>query len=386
MAQAEKSTRGLAPNTHTRTSSTDHRTNWLWRRLFGGKGDDGVNNGGANATAVENGNANGAAERMASPQEDTQKSGLARRLSKKVVPGLPRTKTFKRQQSERRDRLELTDSRLEERRTVSVDRRHGTLSRPSSPVLAGPRSSAPELCEKKDDIDAIPDRVKDHTASSQQDGPQKDGDIPRKPSNIGTQSISTEAFDEMILDELEKRWILNLSMHFRDKSKREKFFVTYAETPTHWRRVTVSLDYRNAAAGSLEEELQRTRFQRDKSARIYEAIRESLQDIQFYVTVTNLKLQTENERLHVHVVEDVSEIIAYPPVRAIGHLDCPRVREEELVFDSHLSGFVYKVDVHGQVFIKKEIPYVYLVLLSSTYLSTHVILQCLLLPFHLLLL
>jgi hypothetical protein len=26
---------------------------------------------------------------------------------------------------------------------------------------------------------------------------------------------------------LEKRWILNLSMHFRDKSK-EKFFVTFA--------------------------------------------------------------------------------------------------------------------------------------------------------------
>jgi len=81
----------------------------------------------------------------------------------------------------------------------------------------------------------------------------------------------------------------------------------------------------------LEEELQRTRFQRDKSARIYEAIRESLPDIQFYDTVTNLKLQTENERLHVHVVEDLSEIISYPPVKAIHHLNCRRVREDELV-------------------------------------------------------
>jgi serine/threonine protein kinase len=181
-------------------------------------------------------------------------------------------------------------------------------------------------------------------------------DIGKVPSNIDTQSISTEAFDEMILEELEKRWILNLSMHFRDKSKREKFFVTFADTPTHWRRVTISLDYRNAPEGSLEEELLRTRFQRDKSARIYEAIRESLPDIQFYDTVTNLKLQTENERLHVHVVEDLSEIISYPPVKAINHLNCRRVREDELVFDSHLSGFVYKVKVDGEVFIKKEIP------------------------------
>lgn len=183
-------------------------------------------------------------------------------------------------------------------------------------------------------------------------------EVEKEPSLVETQSISTEdAYDdEQILAELESKWILNLSMHFRDKSKREKFFVTYAETPTHWRRVTISLDYRNAPEGSLEEELQRTRFQRDKSARIYEAIRESLPDIQFYDTVTNLKLQTENERLHVHVVEDLSEIISYPPVKAIKHLNCRRVREDELVFDSHLSGFVYKVQVGGQVFIKKEIP------------------------------
>jgi len=360
MAQTEISTRELAPHAHTRSSSTDHRTTWLWRRLFGGGRGDEAGSTGANTTTIGNGNANGAAEKMPTPQEDTQKSGLARRLSKKVVPGLPRTKTFKRQQSERRDRLEPTDSRQEERRTVSVDRRHGPLSRPSSsPMLAGARSSAPQLADTSDSNAAVLGSVVDHTASSQKDGAQRDANISRKASNIGSQSISTEAFDEMILEELEKRWILNLSMHFRDKSKREKFFVTYAETPTHWRRVTISLDYRNAAAGSLEEELQWTRFQRDKSARVYEAIRESLQDIQFYETVTNLKLQTENERLHVHVVEDVSEIIAYPPVRAIGHLDCPRVRENELVFDSHLSGFVYKVQVHGQVFIKKEIPYVY---------------------------
>jgi hypothetical protein len=145
-------------------------------------------------------------------------------------------------------------------------------------------------------------------------------------------------------------------MHFRDRSNREKFFVTYAETAIRWRRVTISLDYRNAPPGSLEDELQKTRFQRDKSARIYESIRDSLCDIQFYDTVTNLKLQTEADRLHVHVTEDIHEVIHYPPVSAIAHLHCPRYREEEVNFDGHLSGFVYKVKVHNQVLIKKEIP------------------------------
>ncbi|CAZ79840.1 unnamed protein product [Tuber melanosporum] len=157
-------------------------------------------------------------------------------------------------------------------------------------------------------------------------------------------------------DELDWKWILNLSMHFRDQSDREKFFVTYAETPTLRRRLTVSCDYRDAEEGTLERELATLKYQRDKSARIYDAIRDSLSDIQFYDTITNLKLQTSDGRLHVHVTEDLHEIIPYPPVVAIAHLRCPKYRESELEFDSHLSGFVYKVKVNGDVFIKKEIP------------------------------
>ncbi len=254
----------------------------------------------------------------------------------------------------------------DERRTVSVDRRRNISKsfRDSTTAIAAPRLSAPELLPTADPIDTVQPESKlsrapsraSQTPTHHEAQKQVEASGEEEPSAVDTRSISTEAFDELIQEELEKRWILNLSMHFRDKSKREKFFVTFAETPTHWRRVTISLDYRDAPEGSLEEELQRTRFQRDKSSRIYEAIRESLPDIQFYDTVTNLKLQTENERLHVHVVEDLSEIIQYPPVRSINHLNCRRVREEDLVFDSHLSGFVYKVTVRGQVFIKKEIP------------------------------
>lgn len=125
--------------------------------------------------------------------------------------------------------------------------------------------------------------------------------------------MTTSQYEAMILDKLEREWILNLSMHFRDRSKREKFFVTYREEEHIWRRVTISLDYRDAPENSLEWDLSRTKYQRDKSTKIYEAIRDSLQDIQFYDTVTNLKLETTDGRLHVHVVED-------------GNVsDCPRV-------------------------------------------------------------
>jgi len=331
MAQTEK--------LHERTPSIDQRTAWSWRKLFGKE----------ESSAVP----------PAPLQEEVPRPGIARRLSRKVVPGLPRPGTFKRQQSELRDRLEPIKPNSDERRTVSVDRRRAASCRDSSNAVNPPRLSAPELLETRETIDTILDDSKvpmGTTEITQEDENQGFVDVSKTVSNIDTASISTEAFDDIILDELERRWILNLSMHFRDKSRREKFFVTFAETPRHWRRVTISLDYRNATQGSLEEELQRTRFQRDKSARIYEAIRESLPDIQFYDTVTNLKLQTENERLHVHVVEDISEIIQYPPVRAISHLKCRRIREDELVFDSHLSGFVYKVRVDGEIFIKKEIP------------------------------
>ena len=123
-------------------------------------------------------------------------------------------------------------------------------------------------------------------------------------ANDDSVSVTSSQWAGVIAEELEKKWILNLSMHFRDKSKREKFFVTYRERTDAWRRVTVSLDYRDAADASLEGELARTTYQRDKSAKIYEAIRDSLADIKFYDTVTNLKLQTTDGRLHVHVMED----------------------------------------------------------------------------------
>jgi len=281
----------------------------LWRRFFGREKDNGSN--GAHGSADTSSKGQGSEQ-----QED--KAGIIRRVSRKVVPGLPRAPTFKRQQSELRDKLEPVKPTPAERRAVSVDRR--VLASISGFSQSNPRTSAPDFLSRSysatASVPSLPaSPVGDTMLGSIGELNGLDGEVdaaadldhlPDAMSNIDAHSMTTSQYDSMIHEELERIWILNLSMHFRDKSKREKFFVTYREHNTLWRRVTVSLDYRNAPENSLELDLVQTKFQRDKSAKIYEAIRESLGDIQFYDTVTNLKLQTTEGRLHVHVVEDVN--------------------------------------------------------------------------------
>ncbi|KAL6881260.1 serine/threonine protein kinase [Trichoderma novae-zelandiae] len=318
----------------------------------------------------------------ASPQAPTAASGIVKRLSRRVVPGLPRSQTFKRQLSESREHLAPVEPSAEERRAASVDRRchhPQKAGRRSLRAHPDPRSSAPsffsevlhetgssyaqslpvDLAEIAD-VDARASMYSDlpHAITTDMDGNEADDEYTAQDaaSVADSRSVTASQYEAMIHDELEREWILNLSMHFRDRSKREKFFVTYREQDHMWRRVTVSLDYRDAPENSLEWDLNHTKYQRDKSAKIYEAIRDSLPDIQFYDTVTNLKLETTDGRLHVHVVEDGNEIIHYPTVSQVRHLGCKRVKERDIVFDSHMSGFVYKVSVQGHMLIKKEIP------------------------------
>ncbi|KAK4193951.1 Traf2 and NCK-interacting protein kinase [Podospora australis] len=346
-----------------------------WRRFnpFGREKNGG---GGSGPTDTVSGGQSGG-------QDDDSRvnDGPIRRNPRDVVPGLPRTQTFKRQRSEVRNKLEPVRPTPAERRAVSVDRR--VQSSTSVFNQSDPRTSAPDFMNQSfspgpHSSSILPGQDGEEAAESNgyfnnlerdpdssligeekeyghlEDGTELRADdaYPEKDRH----SETTSQYDAIIHEELERIWVLNLSMHFRDKSKREKFFVTYRQTEHHWRRVTVSLDYRNAPDGSLEMELAHTKFQREKSAKIYEAIRESLPDIQFYDTVTNLKLQTTDGRLHVHVVEDVNEIISYPSARMIQHTRCKRVKESEMQFEAHMSGFVYKVRVNGQVLIKKEIP------------------------------
>lgn len=289
---------------------------------------------------------------------------FGRRLSRKVVPSLPRPGPFRKQNSE-----------------VSVDRWRALSARPASPPLVDvPKLSAPEIRERaiEDGFSKITRREtwpeayvhsleEGHVPSSYSPPlpptlpPTLPPDTEYDPNEPTPSEASREDnIDEEIREELERKWILNLSMHFRDQSPREKFFITYAETPQKWRRITISCDYRNVPRESLERDLQSLQFQRDKSARIYESIRLSLPDIKFYGTVTNLKLETRDDRLHVHVTEDTHEIILYPSVQAVRHIKCTRYRESQLHFEAHMSGFVYKVKVvtpfSSNIWIKKEIP------------------------------
>ncbi|UNI13510.1 hypothetical protein JDV02_000250 [Purpureocillium takamizusanense] len=309
--------------------------------------------------------------REAVPEDPVRPTVPVHVAGREVITGLPRSQTFARQQSEQRMNLAPVAPSADERRAASVDRRSRSRHhRRPSELGANPRVSAPGLLgsSQGDNLlhhsslytgdffgDGLAVQSLDADSSTE---PYKGGDgtVPTTDGSLDAQSMTTSQHEAMINDELERKWILNLSMHFRDRSKREKFFVTYREKEHIWRRVTISLDYRYATLNSLEMDLFQTRYQREKSAKIYEAIRESLADIKFYDTVTNLKLETTDGRLHVHVVEDGNEIINYPSVSQVRHLGCRRIRERDIVFDSHMSGFVYKVNVHGHVLIKKEIP------------------------------
>ena len=290
-------------------------------------------------------------------------------VSRRAVPSLPRPQTFRRQESEKREKLLEVPSGPGERRTVSLDRRHGLSARaarrPLSPKpVPVPSVSAPEIVKS----DHVPKLDAGHDDSNV-DPPQPPSqlvelapldipDLPNGDADIFDDEDDRQTDLSVIEDEYDSRWILNLSMHFRDRSNREKFFVTYAETPTKWRRLTISLDYRNAPEGSLEADLSTLHYQRDKSFQIYQAIRESLPEIQYYPTVTNLKLETtpSDGQLHVHVREDANEIIHYPSIDLFRHVRARPYRESDVEFQSHLSGFVYKVRAEGKLVIKKEIP------------------------------
>ncbi|KAB8349880.1 hypothetical protein FH972_023893 [Carpinus fangiana] len=292
---------------------------------------------------------------------ETDTVPLSKRPSREVVPGVPRPLTFKRQDSERREKLQPFELPHEQRRA----RLHTFSSSRSDtpPKSLVQRASEPDLREAVA-LDAYstapPHDISVLTPSSScrdlKNGPLvADGHMESDPETASEDGVEDAEWQK----DVDKKWILNLSMAFRDKSDREKFFLTYAEEPNRWRRLTISVDYRDAPDDSLESDLKSLHYQRDKSSRIYESIHESLPSIRFFDTVTNLKLQTTDGRLHVHVTEDVNEIIPYPSASAIRHLDLrPQelVRESALHFDSHLSGFVYKVRHNGRTYIKKEIP------------------------------
>lgn len=287
---------------------------------------------------------------------------------RKVIPSLPRPQTFRRQESEKRERLQPA---AVESKTLHADRRRALSASAarrarSPPTIPFPSLSAPAVTLPEDEAQFPPplDQPKNHLEPQKQScnphhlPPLQIPDSYDNGPDTNTHADGLAVDRQALQEDFEQRWILNLSMHFRDKSNREKFFVTYAETPAKWRRITISLDYRNAPEGSLEADLSALQYPREKSFRIFEDIRESLPDIQYYDTVTNLKLETtpDDDQLHVHVREDANEIINFPSTSLFQHVQMPLFTESEVEFLSHLSGFVYKVRAGGRMVIKKEIP------------------------------
>lgn len=313
------------------------------------KGSNHFSNANGNGHLRNHSNSNGFLSPWGS---DWKHNHLARKFSKKVGVGFPPPTAYARQEPEQPDRPTPIDRNL--RRTVSADRSTALSSqRTRSPQpKSSTRLSAPEVqcCDDgdRDVADAAPPTI-------DEPDPMDLERLQSATSGDGVFSVD-EDIEDILEAELDQKWILNLSMRFRDGSEREKFFITYAETPNRWRRVTVTCDYRDALPDSLEQDLKELHYQRDKNAQIYKSIRESLPEIEFHDTVTNLKLETSGGRLHVHVSEDVNEIIPYPSISSLSHLDTRVFRESDLEFDSHLSGFVYKVRFNGRLYIKKEIP------------------------------
>ncbi|KAG5976335.1 hypothetical protein E4U58_005141, partial [Claviceps cyperi] len=237
--------------------------------------------------------------------------------SRKVITGLPRAQTFTRKLSEQRQHLEPIATRANERRPASADEKFASMmsatdtDAPSGILSGGFHSLYNEHGSNSSHTfgsEHGDDRLSSAFLKSATTGIASQ--FSARPqiydfSTLDIDSLTASQYDALIAYELETKWILNLSMHYRDGSRREKFFVTYRRKKNQpWRRVTISLDYRDPPLDSLEMELSRMRNLREKSAKVYDAIRESLSDIAFYDTVTNLKLQTTDGRLHVHVVED----------------------------------------------------------------------------------
>lgn len=241
---------------------------------------------------------------------------------------------------------------------------------PSSPKLLSKRPpKAPHRSENTRSGDRAPPEIRSESGSwsgtSSHSTDSESADV--GPSNAKEEgsvhsftSSAENRLDEQLRDEIPRKWILTLSMHFRDGTGREKFFVTYIPEPNKWLRVSISVNYKEAEAGSLEEDLSTLSYQRDKNFAIYKSVYESLSEIRWFSTITNLMLKTKDEQLHINVAEDINEKIQYPPFSNLHHLHFIRhhyliAHEDEVFFESHLSGFVYKVNVRGQTCVKKEI-------------------------------
>ncbi|OAA47569.1 Protein kinase domain-containing protein [Metarhizium rileyi] len=287
---------------------------------------------------------------------------LSQQDSDKVVTGLPHSQNMKRPWSEERMNLKQAPAKSVERRAFSEDRRCTELNNGEHILpYCDPLWSVSEINSSSTSLDGHGSEYAPHFLSIHDNyelsNSVMDGQLNPESRCNAAPSSDVEYMDEAIIfEELKHKWILNQSVTYGEDAVREKFYVTYREDDHLYRRVTILLDYRNAPPDSLEWVLSNIKRQSERSFKIYEALRGSLSDIRFLATTTILELSTSNGQLHIHVLEDQDSTIEYPTVDQVQHLNCRHIRERDIVFDSHLSGFVYKVYVHEQLLVKKDIP------------------------------
>jgi serine/threonine protein kinase len=156
---------------------------------------------------------------------------------------------------------------------------------------------------------------------------------------------------------MEKTWILNA--YVVTEEQREKHFMLFVDEQNKWRRVSVSWSYKTVFPGSLEEKLQQEKQPRQRSATVYEAIRDIIQQItqdeRWCDTVTRLKLETgDNGQFDIAVNEDCNEAIPYPSLPVM-EPTLEIFKESEVYFDSHVRDFIYIVSANNNMYTMKEI-------------------------------
>ncbi|MCJ1248726.1 hypothetical protein MMC30_005945 [Trapelia coarctata] len=169
-------------------------------------------------------------------------------LHRIAVPRLPRPGTFKGEDSERRERLHVGNP--EEPHYKSRPASQSTATRRQIPTP----SESPDLYGL--------------TAS-----------VPR-PDNAHDESEI-----ERRTKEADERWILNLSMAFRDDSERLKFLNAYAQTSTEWKQPI------DAVPHSLEQELRTLPSQCERNPEIYDPVQRSLPNISAYNASDALRIR-----------------------------------------------------------------------------------------------
>ena len=263
----------------------------------------------------------------AGPKEDEAsqtrlRPEFGRRFSRKGLVEIPPSTTFKRQAEEHRKNLTPIQPTIKERRDTSKVRRQRALSAAPEPpghtrtersVPENLRNAYPSIAERIDtDGFAKFTGAQDHETH---DDEAPGFDLPRSPiadpemllqpetrpisheqladevkgiyaglvmkeakcididerhegEAKDSKGSSDDTLDEEITEDSNQKWILNLSMHFRDKSPRKSFLYTDAESADQWRQVG-PLDYEDPPIDSLEHDLSA------KSARAYEALQVS---------------------------------------------------------------------------------------------------------------